>query len=101
MKITVHVRGIRGSDFIEVGETAEVMFGAILEVNGRVIDRVEKIETKFNEGFATLTATFIPGEIEVLNHTRESWEELCKVADVRHQDAVRRADGRVIARSPE
>jgi len=98
MKIVIHVKGIKGSSAIEVGELAEAMFGVVLEVNGTVIDRVEKVEPKFAADFATVEVTMLPGEIEVLTHGDKSWDELISRADKDRIEA-RTGDDRLIARN--
>ena len=97
MKIVIHVQGIKGSQMIEKGEDADAMFGAILQVNDCILDRVADVRTEFGDEFTTVKATFIPGQVEVINHTSKSWKELCDQADIQLA-SVRAADGRLIAR---
>lgn len=98
MMIKIHTQGIKGSELIKVGEHAEAMFGGILEVNGHVIDRISKIEMISSEDFTIVKATFIPGDVEVLTHGKDSWDELCERAN-KGIATARRADGRLIART--
>lgn len=98
MHLKVHTKGITGSRTINEGEEAGALFAGLLELDGQIYDLVTDINVDFSESFAKVTVTFIPGDIEVVTHTEESWKTICREADTREQNArVRRSDGRVIA----
>lgn len=97
MKIQIHTKGITGSRAIEEGETPGALFGAVVEINGHVFDRITGVKTSFGEEFASVTVTFFPGEIEQLTHTEESWRALCERAE-KDINTARLADGRALAR---
>lgn len=81
MKITVHVKGIAGSNVVRDDEHAGALFGAIVEINGHLFDRVTAINNRFEEGFAYTDITFLAGEIDVVTHTSETWQEIARLAD--------------------
>lgn len=99
MHLKIHTQGIRGSGTIKEGEDAGALFNSVLELDGQIYDRATAIDVKFEgDSFATVTVTFIPGDIEVVTHTSESWKKICEEADKREKNAkIRRSDGRVIA----
>lgn len=76
MRMKIHSRGIRGSSMIKEGEEPGVMFGCLLEIDGELYDKVNDIEANFGDTFATVTVTFIPGTMEVITHTEDSWNKL-------------------------
>lgn len=97
--IKVHTQGITGSRMIRKGEEADGLFAGLLEIDGEIYDRVNDIEVKFGEEFATVTATFIPGHVEVVAHNEDSWKKVCGKAEnrERQRSVIRNSDGRLIA----
>jgi hypothetical protein len=73
MHIKIHTKGIKGSGMVEEGETPAVMFGATLEIDGNLLPTCDRIDVRFEEGFATVTAQMQPASIEIVSHTKESW----------------------------
>lgn len=98
MRMKIHTKGWRGSDMAKKGEEPGAMFGAFLEIDGELYDMVNDIEVNFGEAFASVTCTFIPGQLEIVTHTQETWPKLEK--ELRAKEgrlAARNAEGRVIA----
>ena len=99
MKIKVHVKGIKGSGLIKDGEDASVMFGAVLEVNGQLIEEISSVEVKFEESFTKVMPVLMPGSFEVVTHTETSWPELLQqVEEQREPHVARDAMGRLIGK---
>ncbi len=99
MQLKVHTKGIVGSREIKKGEEAAALFAGLLELDGEIYDRVNEITVNFGEDFATVNVTFIPGDVEIVTHTAESWSKICKEADDREQQRaeIRNSEGRMIA----
>jgi hypothetical protein len=100
MKIAIHTKGILGSRVINEGEEADAMFSSVLEVDGHVLDKVTSIDVKSGEDFTTVKVVFIPGEIDYINHSGETWAELMDKAEEQRSvySSIRRSDGRTVAR---
>lgn len=98
MQLKIHTKGIKGSGPIKKGEEAGALFSGLLELDGQIYEMVNNIQVSFGEEFASVTVTFIPGDIEVVAHTEESWAQICTQASTQAESArIRRSDGRVIA----
>ena len=98
MNIKIHTKGIKGSAMVKKGEQAGAMFSGLLEIDGEIYERVNDIVLKFGDEFATVTVTLVPGNVDVVNHTEETWPKLLQEAAAREIRADSRAgDGRVIA----
>jgi hypothetical protein len=99
MNIKIHTKGITGSSITKKGESPGASFGAFLEIDGEIYEMVSDIKVDYNsESFATLTVTFIPGSIEVINHTEETWPKVVSDATARsHRTSIRNSEGRTIA----
>lgn len=96
MDVKVHVQGIKGSGLVEPGEKAGAMFGAILEVDGQVIEMIHRVEVVFEEGFVDVRAHLIPGSFEVVTHDKDSWPAMLRALE--EGRTARDAQGRLIAR---
>lgn len=103
MKITVHTKGISGSEVIKPGEEADAMFAGVLEVDGHVLDRVSEIDVSSGDKFTTVTVVFVPGEVEHSVHSNDSWVKLIQKADEQRESYryVRDGKGFTIARTSE
>lgn len=98
MHLKIHTKGIKGSGTIKKGEEAGALFAGLVELDGQIYDMVTEIRVGFGEEFATVTVTFVPGDIDVVTHTEESWAKICNQAMTQAESAkIRRSDGRVIA----
>jgi hypothetical protein len=99
MQIKIHSKGIVGSSARQEGEEAAALFAGILEIDGELYAEVADMRIDFNsEEFASVTVTFIPGDIQVVNHTEDSWSKIIQEFGEReHRARIRRSDGRVIA----
>lgn len=98
MHIKIHTKGITGSSTTKKGEIPGAQFAGFLEIDGEIYDRVTDIQVEFGDTFATVKATFIPGGVEVVNHTEETWAKICQETERRDGMAkARRSDGKVIA----
>ena len=73
MRVKIHTKGIRGSSIVEEGDEPSVMFGAVLEIDGKILEQADRVEVLFEDGFAIVTARMIPASIEIVSHTQESW----------------------------
>lgn len=105
MDVKIHTKGIAGSAVRKPDEEAGALFGGILEIDGAVYDLVTDIVLKTGEDFATVTATLVPGDVEVVNHDQESWDALMERHDVREKTykeakRIRNSMGLTIARVP-
>jgi hypothetical protein len=100
MQIRVHTKGITGSSVIKDAEEAGAMFAGVFEVDGHVLEMVTSINVSSGEDFTTVKVTFIPGDIEYITHSEESWEALMETAEQqrRSYSYIRLSDGRTIAR---
>lgn len=79
MKIVVHTQGIVGSRPKREGEQAGGMFRCVLEIDGMLIDRVTRVRVDHrSDEFTYVVAVLIPGEVEEVVHTQESWDALFK-----------------------
>lgn len=96
MDVKVHVQGIKGSSLVEEGENPSALFGAILEIDGQVVEMVHKVEVVFSEGFVDIRAHLIPGTFEVVTHTKDSWPAMLRALE--EGRTARDAQGRLIAR---
>lgn len=78
MRMTIHTKGIKGSGMIEEGEEANVMFAAqVLEIDGHLIDQITRIRVLHApDEISTVLVRFVPGSLETIAHTKESWKEL-------------------------
>lgn len=99
MIVKIHTQGWKGSSPIKPGEEPGALFAGLLELDGEIYDRVNDIKVNFSEDFATVDVTLIPSDVEVVTHTKESWETVCDRATAREnaRTAIRRSDGRTIA----
>jgi len=97
LKIKVHTKGITGSSITKAGEEPGVLFGAVLEVDGHLIEEAFKVEVTFEEGICVVTPRLYPGSFEVVSHTDESWPELlARIQSERAERAARTGMGRFI-----
>lgn len=102
MRIKVHTKGIKGSGMVKEGEEPAVLFGAVLEVDGILIEEAFKVQVTFDEGFVTVTPHLYPGTFEVVSHTDETWPELLKKIEAdRAERAARTGMGQLIAANRE
>jgi hypothetical protein len=98
MNIKIHSQGWKGSSPTKKGETSGAMFGGLLEIDGEIYDRVNDIRLDCGDQFATVTVTFVPGSVDVVNHTEETWPKLLQEVQARDaRAAARTGDGRMIA----
>ena len=99
MRLKIHTKGITGSQTRKEGEEAGALFAGLLELDGEVYDCVTDMTLKFGQDmFATVEVTFVPGDIEVVSHTQDSWEKIARESQWRAKRAVaRRAAGQQIA----
>jgi hypothetical protein len=98
MNIKIHTQGWRGSSPTKKGEKSAAMFGGLLEIDGEIYIRVNDINLHCGDEFSSLTVTFIPGSVEVVNHTEETWSKTLHEAEARDARAeARTGDGRLIA----
>lgn len=96
MEVKVHVQGIKGSGLMEPGEKPSALFGAILEVDGQIIEMIHRVEVVFEEGFMDVRAHLIPGTFEVVTHDKDSWPAMLRALE--DGRTARDAQGRLIAR---
>lgn len=96
MDVKVHVQGIKGSGLVEEGEKPSALFGAILEVDGQIIEMIHRVEVVFEEGFMDVRAHLIPGTFEVVTHDKDSWPAMLRA--LQEGRTARDAQGRLIAR---
>lgn len=103
MRVRVHTKGIKGSGMIEEGEHADVMFASVLEIDGHVIDRTQKIEVTSGEDFTYVKVILIPGELDYISHTAETWKELLDKGEAQREAymGVRNSEGRLIAKAKD
>lgn len=102
MRIKIHTKGIKGSGMVEKGEEPSALFGAVLEVDGILIEEAFKVEVTFEEGFVKVTPHLYPGSFEVVPHTKESWPELLdQMEKDRAERAARTGMGMLIAADRE
>lgn len=101
MHIKIHTQGWRGSSARKEGEEASGLFNGILEVDGELYAEVTDIKCNFSgANFATVDVTFIPGDVDVVNHNDDTWSKLIQEMRFREQRAVASradSDGRMIA----
>lgn len=95
MDVKIHTQGIRGSGIAEEGEHPSALFGAILELDGEIVENVFKIELSFEEGFAEVKVIFRPSTVEVVHHSKGSWPGVQE--SYRDRVVARDACGKVIA----
>jgi len=91
--VKIHVKGIAGSSMVEKGEAPSAMFGAVLEVDGNIIDAAFKVEVTFEEGFVQVTPHFYPGTFTVVSHDKESWGEFAARMDREYNAKKTARDG--------
>jgi hypothetical protein len=96
MHIKIHTKGIKGSGMVEEGDVPSAMFGAILEVDGHMLEQAYKIDVTFEEGFATVTAEMHPSTIEIVSHTKDSWPGI--EAAIEESHTARTGMGQAVAR---
>jgi hypothetical protein len=96
MDVKVHVQGIKGSSVAEPGEKPSALFGAILEVDGHIIEMIHRVEVVFEEGFMDVRAHLIPGTFEVIPHDKDSWPALLRALE--EERTMRDGTGRLVAR---
>lgn len=98
MNIKIHTQSWTGSRPAKTGERPGAAFGGFLEIDGQVYDRVNDIHVSMGDEFAAVTVTLIPGSVEIINHTEETWSSIAQKAVAREiQAAARTGDGRTIA----
>ena len=98
--VKIHVKGIAGSSLVEKGEVPAALFGAVLEVDGHIIETAFKVEVTFEEGFVQVTPHFYPGTFTVVSHDKESWQDFAARIDREYSDkkSARTGNGQLIAR---
>jgi hypothetical protein len=98
--VKIHVKGIEGSSLVEKDGVPAALFGAVLEVDGHIIETAFKIEVTFEEGFVTVTPHFYPGTFTVVSHDKESWHEFAARMELEYNQKKTARDGlgRALAR---
>jgi hypothetical protein len=96
MNIRIHTKGIKGSGMVEEGETPGVMFGAVLEIDGVMLEQSDRVDIRFEEGVALVTARMMPSSIEIVSHTKESWPGVEK--SIEQAVTARNAMGQALGR---
>lgn len=91
--VKIHVKGIAGSSLVEKGDVPAAMFGAVLEVDGHIIDTAFKVEVTFEEGFVQVTPHFYPGTFTIVSHDKESWPEFAARMDREYNEKKTARDG--------
>jgi hypothetical protein len=91
--VKIHVKGIAGSSLVEKGDVPSALFGAVLEVDGHIIETAFKVEVSFEEGFVQVTPHFYPGTFTVVSHDKESWVEFAARMDREYADKKTARDG--------
>lgn len=99
MNVHIHSKGITGSRTITKDEDASALFGCVLEVDGHVIDNMTGLEVKAGNEFTTVHVVLVPGHIEYVVHSEDTWKELLDKADQQRDTyrAIRKGDGTAIA----
>lgn len=98
--VKIHVKGIAGSSLVEKDGVPAAMFGAVLEVDGHIIETAFKVEVTFEEGFVQVTPHFYPGTFTVVSHDKESWPEFAARMDREYNEkrVARTGNGQLIAK---
>lgn len=98
--VKIHVKGIAGSSLVEKGDVPAALFGAVLEVDGHIIETAFKVEVTFEEGFVQVTPHFYPGTIRIVSHDKESWQEFAARMEREYSDkkSARTGNGQLIAK---
>lgn len=91
--VKIHVKGIAGSQMVEKNGIPSAMFGAVLEVDGHIIETAFKVEVTFEEGFVKVTPHFYPGTFTVVSHDKESWAEFAARMDREWNEKKTARDG--------
>lgn len=77
MKMKIHTRGFNGSAIRQKGEESSAMLGAILEIDGHLIEEVTRVRVLHAaDDFTTVMVRFIPGEVETIAHSAETWAQI-------------------------
>ncbi len=99
LRIKVHTKGITGSSITPRGGEPAALFGAVLEVDGHLIEEAFKVEVTFEEGFCVVTPRFYPGSFTVVSHDEDSWPELLmELEEQRAERTARTGMGQAIAK---
>lgn len=91
--VKIHVKGIAGSKLVEKGGVPAALFGAVLEVDGHIIETAFKVEVTFEEGFTKVTPHFYPGTFTVVSHDEESWVDFAARMDREWSEKKTARDG--------
>lgn len=82
MNMKIHTKGIKGSGMIKEGENPSVMFSAILEIDGVLIDEVTRVRVLHGaDEITTVMVRMFPGTLDTIAHTDTSWKELIERLD--------------------
>lgn len=77
MNLKIHTRGWVGSRQKTEGEESQAMLGVVIEIDGHVIEEVTSARVLARHGdIVTVMVRLIPGELDVIAHTEETWKEL-------------------------
>ena len=84
MDLKIHTLGIKGSAPKMEGESSEGNIHVMIEIDGHLIEMVDRVSlvTKADE-FQIAHVRLLPGEVETIVHTAESWAELLNRGKVR------------------
>lgn len=81
MRVKIHTQGWVGDHGQEQGEEAGASLHVLLELDGQLIDAVERVAVvASNNTFTRVVATMYPGELETVVHDQDSWNELVAYA---------------------
>lgn len=76
MKLTIHTKGIVGSAVRREDEESRAMINCVIEIDGHMIEDVTRVRVLHSaDEFSTVLVRLIPGEVETIAHTAESWAE--------------------------
>ncbi len=77
MRLKIHTRGWVGSRQKTEGEESAAMVNAVIEIDGHVISEVSRVRVLAGaDEIVTVMVRLIPGELDVIAHTEETWKEL-------------------------
>jgi hypothetical protein len=84
MEVKIHTVGISGSRKTQSHEKPDIQFHGVLEIDGLLIDHVSSIRVLSTGGeFTSVMVRLTPSTIEHVNHTDDSWEQLCTLLRAR------------------
>ena len=76
MRLKIHTKGIRGSRTRKDNELAGALLHSVIEIDGQLIEEVTRVAViSSGDSFTKVIVHLVPGEIEYVSHTEESWQD--------------------------